>query len=724
MHRLKIFFVLVLAMMAHYAMGGNEGSIIPRPQSVELRSGEFTILTTTKITHYPSLRPLAQYLAEYVPLEIREYNAPTAGDIVLMENKNLAPEAYTLEITPEGITIEGGSQAGVLYGVETLLQLLPSSAYQGGVALPTMVGACRVEDAPRFEYRGFMLDLSRTWMEMGEIKLFIERLAHHKINKLHLHLSDDEGWRVEIKSHPELTKIGGYRGVDSPVAARYGRWDEHYGGYLTQDDVRELVEFASLRNIEIIPEIDLPGHSHNLARVMPEVLCRYTPDVSASDGYDMRSVLCVSREENYALLEDIVRELAELFPSPYIHIGGDEVSTSQWSRCPDCKALMEREGMSEARELQDYFTARMERIVAKYGKRTGVWNEAAKSGSIDKGSLVYGWESAKACREVLDKGYTTVVMPGEYFYFDMRQSKREEGHDWAAIFDVRKTIGFGFEEFSEEQMERVAGVEASFFSEAYISRREYDYDFLYYQTYPRICALSEVAWRGEGAQWEEFNGRLVGAHYSRMEAMGIDYRMMPPKVEYADGVLKASAEGNFPIYYTEVGSDEEKLYTAPISTDAPQRYAFRVRRAGAHSPQAAVDGHWRMLQPKFKITSSIAQSERYTFAGAERYGRIARTARVGVKGDWILYTFEEAVKCRRMEISTGNLQLPRYIFNAGYMEVSYDGVKFERVCDLKNGGGVIDNPSRAIKAVRIVCSESGNGANFVTVQAPKIYPVL
>ncbi len=724
MQRLKIFFVLTLMTVAHNAMAGNDSSIIPRPQSVEKRKGEFTILTTTNITHYTSLRPLAQYLGQYLPLEIREYNAPSTGDIVLVENKKLSPEAYVLDIGGDGIIIEGGSQAGVLYGVETLLQLLPSSVYGGGVALPTMVGACRVEDAPRFEYRGFMLDLSRTWMEVDEIKLFIERLAHHKINKLHLHLSDDEGWRVEILSHPELTKIGAYRGVDSPVAARYGRWDEHYGGYLTQDDVRELVEFASIRNIEIIPEIDLPGHSHNLARVKPEVLCRYTPDVSASDGYDMRSVLCVAREENYTLLEDVVRELAELFPSPYIHIGGDEVSTSQWSRCPDCKALMEREGMKEVGELQDYFTARMERIVAKYGKRTGVWNEAARSSSIDRTSLVYGWESTKVCREVLDKGYRTVVMPGEYFYFDMRQSKREEGHDWAAIFDVRKTIGFSFADFTPEQMERVAGVQASFFSEAYISRREYDYDFLYYQTYPRICALSEVAWRGEGAQWEEFNARLLGAHYSRMEAMGIDYRMMPPEVDYSDGVLSAKSEGNAPIYYTELGREGEHIYIAPITTDTPQRYAFRVRRAGAHSPEAAVAAHWRMLQPKFKITSSIAQSERYTYAGAERYGRIARTARVGKQGDWILYTFDEAVVCRRMEIYTGNLQLPRYIFNAGYMEVSYDGTKFERVCELKNGGGVIEAPRRAIKAVRIVCSESGNGANFVTVQAPRIYPVL
>jgi hexosaminidase len=209
-----------------------------------------------------------------------------------------------------------------------------------------------------------------------------------------------------------------------------------------------------------------------------------------------------------------------------------------------------------------------------------------------------------------------------------------------------------------------------------------------------------------------------------MEAMGIDFRMMPPKVQYKDGVLTATTDDRSQIYYTEVGTEGEKLYTASISTDKPQRFAFRTRRAGAHSPEAAVAGHWRKLQPKVKITSSIAESERFPYSNAEGYGRIARTSRVGKEGDWILYTFDEAVECRRMEIATGNLQLPRYIFTAGYMELSYDGEHFERVGDLKGGGAVIENPRRAIKAVRLVCTQSGNGESFVTVQEPKVYPVL
>jgi hexosaminidase len=280
--------------------------------------------------------------------------------------------------------------------------------------LPVAVGYCRVEDAPKFAYRGFMLDVCRTWIEPDEVKKFIENLSHHKINKLHLHLSDDEGWRIEIKSHPELCEVGGYRGAGSPVAARYGKWDERYGGYFTQEQMREIVEYAEVRNIEIIPEIDLPGHSLTLARVYPDVLCNYTPDLKALDGYDTRNVLCVAKDSNYTLLEDVFREMSDIFPSKWIHIGGDEVGMSQWNKCPDCKALMEGKNM-DGNALQAYFMNRVAKIIEKYGKKPCVWNEAIDSGTLTKDAMVYGWENVAECRKATSMGYPTVVMPGAYF---------------------------------------------------------------------------------------------------------------------------------------------------------------------------------------------------------------------------------------------------------------------------------------------------------------------
>ena len=381
---------IILSFLVMVGLTSQAQNIVPQPQKIEKRNGAFNILTTTKITHYPSLRSQAERLAEYVPLDVREYNGSEQGDIVLMENEKMPSEAYRLNVDENGIVIEGGSAAGVHNGVETLLQLLPSSVYAHELPFPVAVGNCLVEDKPSFSYRGFMLDVCRTWMDVDEVKKFIENLAHHKINKLHIHLSDDEGWRIEIKSHPDLTQVGGFRGVGSPVAARYGKWNESYGGFFTQEQMHDLVQYAAVRNIEIIPEIDLPGHSHNLARVRPEVLCNYTPGLKASDGYDTRNVMCASKESNYAMLDDIFREMAAIFPSKWIHIGGDEVSMAQWNKCPDCKALMAAKGM-DGKALQSYFMNRVAEIIAKYGKSPGVWNEAIDAGTLTKEAMVYGW---------------------------------------------------------------------------------------------------------------------------------------------------------------------------------------------------------------------------------------------------------------------------------------------------------------------------------------------
>ncbi|EKC59887.1 beta-hexosaminidase precursor, partial [human gut metagenome] len=264
-------------------------------------------------------------------------------------------------------------------------------------------------------------------------------------NKLHIHLVDDEGWRIEIKSHPELAEVGGFRGGDSPIRPVYGKLDEKYGGYYTQDEMREIIRYAAVRNIEMIPEIDLPGHSRTIATLHPEIRCRFTPDTTLTAGYDDRSAWCVAREENYALLEDILGEICDLFPSEYVHVGGDEVDMSQWKRCPDCQALMVREGMDDPHRLEDRFMERMSAILRSHGKRTAVWNEAVRTGNLSRDTRVHGWENTRACLDATAKGYPTIVMPGEYFYFDMRQSPEEAGHNWAGIFDARKVYSFDLE---------------------------------------------------------------------------------------------------------------------------------------------------------------------------------------------------------------------------------------------------------------------------------------
>ena len=554
---------------------------------------------------------------------------------------------------------------------------------------------------------------------------FIDLLAYHKINSLRLHLTDDEAWRLEIKSHPELAEVGGFRGGDSPIWPRYGKWNEKWGGYYTQEDMREIIAYAAVRNIEVIPEIDLPGHSLCIATMHPEILCDYTPKTSASYGYDTRSAFCASREENYELLADILGEVCELFPSEYIHIGGDEVEMSQWKRCPSCQALMHDNNMADPSELQQYFMLRLTDILARYGKKPAVWNEAIDGGRLSSDTRVYGWESVKECRTSAEQ-YQTVVMPGQYFYFDMKQSAREPGHDWAAIFDWTKVYNFSLvsQGFTLDEQANVIGFEGSFFSEAYASRNPESPDYLHYQTFPRLVALAEISWVNSDERDESlFYDKLIH-HYDRLDAMGVAYRLMPPKVVYKDGLLYASTDDGGNVYYCREPMDVEMLYTGPIETSTPAEYSFVTRRGKAYSPESGVAGHFKTIAPKFDITSSMSDSDKYSFDKAEGYGRIARTTQAGDVGDWVMFTFEQPVLCRRMKVATGNFQLPRYIFENGYVEVSYDGVAFERVGELDCGVFYIEYPARAIKAVRVTCTSRGNGAEWVSIQPPTIWPIL
>lgn len=717
----RVLFAIVLV-MAHVAGYAHEPIIIPTPRSVDIVEGNYTVSPKTTIsTYHAELQPLVDYCVAKIGLT----KSTNHGGIKLVIDENLKQEEYRLFVLEDGITICGGGYGGVFNGVATLMQLLPADVYNGGLTGSIDVVCCEISDSPRFEHRGFMLDVCRTWMDKEAVMSFIDLLAYHKINSLRLHLTDDEAWRLEIKSHPELAEVGGFRGGDSHIWPRYGKWNEKWGGYYTQEDMREIIAYAAVRNIEVIPEIDLPGHSLCMATMHPEILCDYTRKNSASFGYDTRSAFCASREENYELLAGILGEVSELFPAEYIHIGGDEVDMSQWKRCPHCQALMRDNGMNSTAELQQYFMLRLIDILAQHGKKAAVWNEAIDGGKLSADTRVYGWEGVKECRTSASN-YSTIVMPGQFFYFDMKQSAREPGHDWAAIFDWTKVYNFALasQGFTEAEQANVLGFEGSFFSELYASHEPEKPDYLHYQTNPRMVALSEIAWVDDGERdAEAFYVKMV-EHYNRLDAMGVAYRLMPPKVEYKDGVLTTSTDDGSDVFYRREPMNVEMLYTAPIITDNPAEYCFVSRRGKACSPEAGVASHFKTITPVFNITSSMNDSEKFSFDKAEGYGRIARTTRAGDAGDWVMFTFEQPVSCRRMKVATGNFQLPRYTFENGYVEVSYDGVSFERVGELDCGMFYIEYPSRPIKALRITCTSRGNGAEWVSIQPPTIWPKL
>ncbi len=655
---------LLISLVVLFAPWNSKGAnpaewlgLLPSPVSVELLGGEYRFTPSAAIWCERDIEP---YVKEYLS------GGFGATEMVLCINPTLRlpAEGYVLSVGESGVLVEGVDMAGLLNGFHTLLQLFPKEVYKGNFGRECRLPCLRIVDYPAYSYRGQHLDVARTFSTVEQIEEFISHLAHHKINTLHLHLTDDEGWRVEIKSHPQLSEIGAWRGVDSPIWSVYGAWGERYGGYYTQEELRHLVEYASMRGITIIPEIDLPGHSLAIGKVYPEVLCPVEWDNSRSAGYDKRNVWCVAREENYALLEDILGELCAIFPSEYIHIGGDEVDTSYWKHCPHCSALYKELGLSDYHRLQDYFMERVAEILARNGKRAAMWNEAAESGTLSKAVRIYGWEGLEECRKVAEAGYPTVVMPGLYFYFDMRQSKGEDGHNWAGVVTLEKCYSVSLSElgYSERAKRSVVGFSGAFWSELYLTHRHKYDNYLEYQTFPRICALSEICWTPEERrEWGSFSARLE-QHKGRMEAMGISFRRGAPAVTQG-----------------------------------------------------------RQITPTMEVTTSLPLTNDKALAKLSAYANDFgyRTSRTCHEGDWILYEFAKPLSGVSVALTTGYRHIPRGIFPFGVVEVSEDGKNFREVATLDNGSVTlhIDKP---IRFIRLRSTATGNGDKFVYLQYPII----
>lgn len=717
MRKLLCFALLLLSVNLSFAR------IIPQPKVESYGSEAFVITDKSTLVYNTQVRDAATYLLEYIPFKLI-LNSPKvmAGDVELGINHLLDEEAYRLTVDKSNIRIIGGSYAGVFNGIQTLLQLLPPKIYQKGDKLPISVPYCTIEDSPKFGYRGFMLDVARTWIPTDKVKRYIDLISHLKINKLHFHITDDEGWRIEIKSHPKLAQIGGFRGGDSPVFPRYGKFDEKWGGYYTQQELKDIVAYAAQRNIEIIPEIDMPGHSKALGAIYGDILCNYTPDKSKTNGLEIRNVWCAAKESNYALIDDIIREVSTIFTSDYIHIGGDEVNMEQWRKCPDCQKLKTEKGLANEKQIEDYFIARVTEILTKYGKKPAVWNEAIDGGLLPQSTRVHGWGSIKKCLESTSKGYPTIVMPGHFFYFDMKQSASEPGHNWAAIFDAKKVLSFDFTKqgFTSEHIKNVAGLEASFFSEIYIAHNPESSQYLDYMLFPRLCAMSEVAWSHNRRSWTDFYTEMKRYHYARMDAMGITYRLETPTVTYYNGVLTAKTDDGATIYYTDTRTGKNVRYTKPITTSTPYAFEFQSKKGCGISKKCGSAEYFAHQKPTVTVTSSIPCQQKAPISNAAKYtNSIARTTRAAKSGDWIEYRFAEPVICREIEAQTGHIHLRRCHLLAGYIEVSYDGKSYTRIAELTEGGAII-KPTSAIFALRITATSRSDAEDQIVIQSLKI----
>jgi hexosaminidase len=519
------------------ASAADPAALVPLPAEVHWKPGCFPM--AWRIECDEGSKTTAEQLAEM--LHPATGNMCTVGSlgatpdnvpkIVLKEDGALASagkEAYRLNVTPTRVTISGASPAGVFYGAQTFRQLLPPQIFASSVqsGIEWKAPCVEIIDQPRFGWRGFMLDDSRHFLGAEYVKRLIDLMAMHKLNVFHWHLSDDDGFRIEIKSYPKLTAIGGWRGTECKLRnTRPGETFARYGGFYTQDQIREIVAYAAARHVNIMPEIDIPGHSGAAAVAYPEILC---------EKNQSGDVWCAGREENYQMLDAIVGELAELFPFEYIHVGGDEVDHKVYSRCGRCMALMKREKISSLAGIQAYFIHRYEEIVRKHGRKMIGWNEILND-KLSKDSAIVSWTGLDPGYRAAAGGWDVVFAAGPHCYFDMKESPRDTwGHSWAGIIPISKV--YAFDPFSrpgltEEQKPRVLGVQACLWTEYITSHDRGDY-----KTWPRLCALSELSWTPQTRRnVKEFMDRLGPAHLERLGLLGVAYRVPDPEFARGDG---------------------------------------------------------------------------------------------------------------------------------------------------------------------------------------------
>ena len=512
--------------------------VVPQPQEVTFSSGQFVARPSTHIvvpeheasgTFLPGL--LNAYFKEHFPeaLEVVASDQLQADAINLRLNPELPREGYELKVRTHNIELAGGSDAGLLYGIQTLLQMF--SAGQDGVS----ASAAQITDWPEFGYRGFMLDAARHFFTVDEVKELLDIMTLHKMNVVHWHLTDDQGWRIEIKKYPQLTEVGAYRKRTIVGKDPSGHYDEHtpfdntpHGGFYTQDQIRDIVAYAAARNITVIPEIEFPGHAVAALASYPWLSC-------TGEQYEVRQTwdiddrtFCIGKESTFEFMENVLKEVIGLFPSEYIHIGGDECPVKMWQKCPLCAQRMKEENISTERGLQGYALRRIEKFVSAYGKHIVGWDEILEAG-IDKTAIVMSWRGTEGGVRAAKKGNRVIMSPTTNCYFDYYQSENQEAEPlaWGGYLPLETVYAFNpVEGLDEKQSELVLGVQANLWTE-YIP----DLQQAEYMTLPRLAALSEVAWTRRGLRnYENFSARLSPL-FSLYEHMGWNYRKLAQNEE-------------------------------------------------------------------------------------------------------------------------------------------------------------------------------------------------
>jgi hexosaminidase len=522
---LSVIALLIFSFSVHADNSDTVLAVIPKPVHIIKKTGFADITSQWKI-YIPEVEWNSEadvfnnYLNKNYGFTLSVLNSiPKGKNFILLKKKRgneSSKEFYHLSVKQNKISVEAAESPGIFHGLQTLTQLFSSDT--GSKAT---VPQLEIEDYPRFRWRGMHLDVCRHFFSKEEVKKYIDYLSRYKMNVFHWHLTDDQGWRIEIKSHPELTAISAWRNGSMIGPYNDQKFDTiHYGGFYTQDDIREVVAYASKRHVTIVPEIEIPGHSLAVLAANPQLSCTGKRlEVGKAWGV-YEDVLC-PKVETFKFLEDVLNEVSELFPGKYIHIGGDEVPKTRWKNCEHCQVLIKKSGMKNEAELQSYFTERIEKFLNTKGKQVIGWDEILEGG-LSGNAAIMSWQGEKGGVAAAKQKHYAVMTPGDYCYFDHAQSaNRDEPLSFGGFTPLEKVYKYEPipKELNNEEKNYILGAQGNLWTE-YIP----DFSQAEYMIFPRMCALSEVVWSPmeENRNYTDFQQRLF-KHFLYFEKNKINY---------------------------------------------------------------------------------------------------------------------------------------------------------------------------------------------------------
>ncbi|MBG6130311.1 hexosaminidase [Aquimarina sp. EL_43] len=608
--------------------------IIPKPEMVKINPGVFEFNENTKffISNDISKEPIHVLKDNFKTVAgwdlIITEEQPKKNYVAFTIDKTSKPETYDLKVDNNHIEITASSPSGFSYAIQTIRQLLPPKI-DSKTKLENRtweIPNVEIKDGPRFKWRGLMLDISRHFFDKEYIKEVIDGLAMHKMNVLHLHLVDDQGWRIEIKKYPKLTKVGAWR-VDQESLhwnARLPVKPEDkgtYGGFLTQEELKEIVTYAQSRNVEVIPEIEMPAHISSAIAAYPHLSCFEKPIGVPSGGvWPITDIYCAGKESTFTFLEDVLVEVMEIFPSKYIHIGGDEATKTNWKKCQHCQKRIAEEGLQNEEELQSYFVKRMEKFINSHGKKLVGWDEILEGG-LAPDATVMSWRGVKGGLEAAAQGHDVVMTPGTHCYFDHYQGpQNEEPLAIGGYTPLSKVYQFDpiVDSMTAEEAEHVLGGQANLWSE-YIPTKEHSQ----YMIYPRLAALSEAVWSAKNQKdWDDFSNRMINM-FQRYEFLGINYAkssyLIRPEVE--TNLEKKSVSLTLQSEYTD--ADIRYALNDSRLEDTPVKYMDPIVLDQTTIVKASIFKENKPIGKVFQDTivfhKGVASTVAYTIPYSDRY---------------------------------------------------------------------------------------------------------